>query len=590
MFRVVSWDGVRSGAARRGITPRSYRCAEPPPASISRCFASIIRSQTSARWSSDDSPKILFLLPCQGERVVKNGGECATIPACCPGRPPVIATSRREASMPWKIAAGIVSSICLLLGSLPALSDEVPLPPEPDWQGSLERAVGTVAWIDANNDGWLDLAVGCYWANAYPPIEDYYNTIYFNQGGMLEAEPSWRSDAERHTTDFRVADINDDSFDDLIVANGGSSFDPNVVYYGGPDGLPTSPGWASADAAWAIGCDLGDVDGDGDLDLATANQGRTGDPYRPVYLFTNTGGVFSNAPTWQSADVGISNAVHFGYADGDSMLDLAVSKWVDWPSGVYYNTGSGLNPNQGWTTGQPERTDKGIGWADVDGDEDQDLVVGGNGDPHQLFENLGNGPVAPPIWESQDSYHGCQELKWADIDEDGDPDLFSVHFGNGHARVHLNVEGVLSPTADWTYDASSSATTIALGDMNRDGHLDLAVATARQPVMVFLNTLPASGLGERGQRTPRAAVESFPQPARSSVTLVRMGDPNAAPGEVLIYGAAGRCVARLPAAAGRNTLRWDLRDEQGRPVGSGVYWVRWLTREAGAGGRILITR
>ncbi|MBU1701253.1 MAG: VCBS repeat-containing protein [Candidatus Eisenbacteria bacterium] len=470
------------------------------------------------------------------------------------------------------------------------LADEVPLPATPDWQADLERAVGGMAWIDANNDGWQDLAVGCYWANAYPPIIDYYNYIYMNLGGTLETTPSWMTTAERHTTDLYVIDINNDDYDDLFVANGGESLQPSVIYFGSAGGLSNSPGWFSADATWTIGCDFGDVDGDGDLDLATANQGNSADPTRPVYIFANTGGALSTTPTWASNDLGISNSVHFGDADGDDNLDLAVSKWVNWPTGVYYNTGGGLNATQGWSTGEPNRSDKGIGWADVDGDGVLELAVGGNSAPCQLFENPGTGPVTPAVWESADSYHGCQELFWCDIDEDNDPDLFTVNFGNGHARVYLNNEGVLSTTADWTYDCSSSATAIAVGDMNRDGHLDLAVATARQPVMVFLNTLPSSS-------TPGVNTDLFstrliisPQPSRGSVSLRRPGLPLTDPGQVVIYRADGREVVTLPLSGGRSEIQWDGLDARGLRVGSGVYLVKWIQAHQATAGRILMLK
>ncbi|MBU1698864.1 MAG: hypothetical protein KJ970_13705 [Candidatus Eisenbacteria bacterium] len=82
-----------------------------------------------------------------------------------------------------------------------------------------------------------------------------------------------------------------------------------------------------------------------------------------------------------------------------------------------------------------------------------------------------------------------------------------------HARVYLNIDGVLSTTADWTYYASSSATAIAVMDMNYDGYLNLAVATARQPAMVFLNTLPPSSVPDADSFFPATRLLVSPQPA-----------------------------------------------------------------------------
>jgi len=54
--------------------------------------------------------------------------------------------------------------------------------------------------------------------------------------------------------------------------------------------------------------------------------------------------------------------------DGDEWLDLAVSGWANWETGVFRNVAGAVTPDFVWTRGHPERTDKGIGWARVDGD------------------------------------------------------------------------------------------------------------------------------------------------------------------------------------------------------------------------------
>ena len=41
-----------------------------------------------------------------------------------------------------------------------------------------------------NGDGWVDVVVGCYISNSFPPYTDWENLIYFNTGGHLEASPS----------------------------------------------------------------------------------------------------------------------------------------------------------------------------------------------------------------------------------------------------------------------------------------------------------------------------------------------------------------------------------------------------------------
>ena len=101
--------------------------------------------------------------------------------------------------------------------------EEVPFPLVPDWSNTLRRQVGGLQVADMNGDGWPDVVVGCYISNSYPPYDDWENLIYFNNGGELEADPSWVSADEVSTGDVQVALINDDEYLDVFAANGGTS-------------------------------------------------------------------------------------------------------------------------------------------------------------------------------------------------------------------------------------------------------------------------------------------------------------------------------------------------------------------------------
>src|SRR5690606_25939842 len=133
------------------------------------------------------------------------------------------------------------------------------------------------------------------------------------EGGTLQTTAGWISADQVHSGDAAVGDVNGDGWNDLVVANGGSAYSPNAIYFGSATGLATTPGWQSAQPAWAVGMALVDIDGDGDLDLVTANQGRgSGDNVRPPYLFRNTGGALATTPEWSSGQPAIQNAVAAG--------------------------------------------------------------------------------------------------------------------------------------------------------------------------------------------------------------------------------------------------------------------------------------
>lgn len=537
---------------------------------------------------------------------------------------------------------------------------DVPLPVQPDWQGTLERQIGGLVWGDFDGDGDLDLAVGNYHSQSYPPIDDYENQIYENVDGTLSQTPVWISGDEKSTTDVRWADVNGDSLIDLYASNGDFSLSPSVVYLNSVSGLSTNPGWTAGDNTWSLGSAFGDVDGDGDLDLAVANEGVDPNPLRPIYIFYNTGSGLETTPSWESADQVISNTVAWGDLDNSGLAadtfvtqgggpaymlpkipiysidsvkiedertndftfdpisgwislaafaipdtnvtisvfytylskpDLAVAKWSNYESGVYYNQNGILNTLPGWTVGNTQMQ-KGIAWADYDLDGDLDLAIGGT-DPTVLYENVNGTLSATPVWSSGASYHGCQDLVWGDVNRDGYPDLTTVHFANGHVRVYLNQQGMLDTTPSWYYDASSSATAVAWGDVNSDGFPDLAVGTARQPVMLFINTSDSvTAIRHSEEKTMVKNFElkgNFPNPFNPSTRIV-FNLNRTSEVKLSIYDVSGELVRNLvkqPLAAGEHRVQWDGNNQSGEPVSSGIYIYR-LKTELGSGSRRML--
>jgi hypothetical protein len=261
-----------------------------------------------------------------------------------------------------------------------------------------------------------------------------------------------------------------------------------VIYYGGPDGPDTSPDWSSNEPnnAWNNYAILFDFDQDGDTDIFTANQGNSpDDPSRPMYGFFNDNGALSTTPDWQSSESSLQNFLAFGDYDGDGWADLAVSKWVNYESGIYRNVSGSIQTTPAWTTGDDD-SDKGVAWADVDDDGWLDLALGH--DPTLIYGNdEGNLVVA---WSANAAYFGHSEIRFADVDHDGDPDLAETHFANGHVNIYLNVSGALEPVPSWTYDSPTVGTAIAFGDINGDGLTDLVVGNSGDvSVKVFYNQL-----------------------------------------------------------------------------------------------------
>jgi len=125
----------------------------------------------------------------------------------------------------------------------------------------------------------------------------------------------------------------------------------------------------------------------------------------------------------------------------------------------------------------------GVGWADVDGNGWQDLVITQGldarfGRNHVYFNHEGT-LAAEPGWTSADTLPSGN-LALGDFDSDGDPDLVATSMGNlaGEAElyphcIYMNEGGTFEEAAGWK-TPPTTAFSCALGDPDGDGDLDIA--------------------------------------------------------------------------------------------------------------------
>ena len=183
---------------------------------------------------------------------------------------------------------------------------------------------------------------------------------------------------------------------------------------------------------------FGDLDADGDLDMLL---GTWRDEIR--YVRNDGSATTPRFTLVDSAYVEItrgSNATPtLGDLDGDGDLDLVIGE----SSGAlnyYENTGSASNPNFEFVSDEYGDIDVGRRsfpkLRDHDGDGDLDLIVGTESDGIRYFRNDG-GSGSPDFVEADGFFPAPDELplfstpEFGDLDGDGDPDLVVGAGGGG---------------------------------------------------------------------------------------------------------------------------------------------------------------
>ncbi len=213
-----------------------------------------------------------------------------------------------------------------------------------------------------------------------------------------------------------------------------------------------------------------DVDGDGDLDVLTANvsTGR-------VEVARNDGsgglGSITQVPVGAAP---LSIAAADLDADGD--LDLLVANANGNSVSVRFNNGGGgFSGDQNVPVGQSPYA---VAAADVDADGDLDLLAANfSGNSVSVRLNNGTGSFSGSYAVGFPSGHGPASLVMADMDGDGDLDAVT-------ANAAANVLAVSPNEGDGTFDipvylpVGASPGSVAAADLDRDGDLDLLSANA----------------------------------------------------------------------------------------------------------------
>ncbi len=305
------------------------------------------------------------------------------------------------------------------------------------------------------------------------------------------------------TNYIRFADLDSDLDPDVVVPNCGGFFsNPSAQ----PFRIFRNDGGTFVDATLAsLGVNptlavrvvaIGDIDGDGDLDLFLASADGSLDR---MMVNDGTGAFTDQTSTRLPANTASrSAAARFGDVDGDGDLDLLVTQGYATPDTPYAqlfeNDGTGvftLTSGQIPSSGGTDPDD--IDFIDIDRDFDLDVLINAHVGASSLWRNDGNGnftdvsnQLAPP---ATNNFHYNPSA--CDVDGDDDLDIWIDNIG-GSFREQLLRNGGTGVFTDVTTmqvsdNPSADDNGVVCIDIDDDGDFDAVVPSLSGNERVLIN-------------------------------------------------------------------------------------------------------
>ena len=217
---------------------------------------------------------------------------------------------------------------------------------EPDWNSDVTGNSFCVDFGDMNNDGRPDLAVATGWS--YEPQHNYHNYVYLNVDGTLSSLPSWESEDTFTYMGCHWVDADYDGWLDLAYIG---TFQETSIYKNNGGTLERTASWHTTDSENQDGIMLttGDIDQDGIRDLFTTENIQLGGNGMFKQYLGLSDGYYETSNSWNYYG-GYGSAVALADVDYDNKLDLATGAWWDYTR-LFLNDGSGILSNPSWTSG-----------------------------------------------------------------------------------------------------------------------------------------------------------------------------------------------------------------------------------------------
>jgi glucose/arabinose dehydrogenase len=272
--------------------------------------------------------------------------------------------------------------------------------------------------------------------------------------------------AGNHAHSVAAADLDGDGRIDIATANAGA--DDVRVLLQRTDGTYAGPHpYTTGDQPKSVA--VGDVNGDGRPDLVTADQGAPGGV---SVLLGNGDGTFQ--PRLAVGACGGAHEATISDVNADGRLDIAVACWGGSVISILLGDGTGTFGRRDVTTGAAPHS---VAAGDFNGDGRIDLATANRGSNNvSVLLGGGDGMFAAHVTYAVGA--GPHSIRAGDLDTDGRLDLVVANDASNTISV-LRGTGNGTFLAKVDYRTGQTPKGVALADIDRDGRLDVVTANIR---------------------------------------------------------------------------------------------------------------
>lgn len=324
-----------------------------------------------------------------------------------------------------------------------------------------------IALCDIDGDGDIDALT------TSDSTKNDGNRIWINDGtgNFIESENKLINSG----SGFALADLDNDGDLDIFfgTSSGMTKGLPNKVFLNDGSGNFVDSGQKlGSKESYNIGLD--DLDGDGDIDAFVCNHVIVqNDGQHKIWLNDGTG-KFTDSGQNIGDGNGWSEDIELGDIDGDGDIDAIVAYgYGEVKNEIWINNGK-ANFSLGGSTDSIKFNSRGIALGDIDDDGDLDAIFA-NINANKVFYNDGKGNFT----DSEQSLGNTEtkNISLGDLDNDGDLDAFAAN--GSWEKEKANKIWINDGTGKFTDSGfnfgSDESNSSALCDYDNDGDLDIFV-------------------------------------------------------------------------------------------------------------------